>query len=111
WLSSPSELSNGAKISELECAGSADNRRTRLPLLAAANASADAHVVLPTPPFPPKKRILFLRRSNMVSNREGRPAGNDPCPFVDARGEILRGSTDRFRASKSSQDSAARKDP
>src|SRR5207247_3845045 len=38
-----------------ECAGSVDTTSTRPPLLATVTARAAAHVVLPTPPLPPKK--------------------------------------------------------
>ena len=38
-----------------ECAGSVDTMSTRAPAAPADTARAAAHVVLPTPPFPPKK--------------------------------------------------------
>ena len=41
-------------MSEVECAGSVDTSSTRLPSRLAASAVADAQVVLPTPPLPPK---------------------------------------------------------
>src|SRR5262245_13463025 len=44
-----------SKMSEVECAGSVDTRSTRRPIRLAASAVAASHVVLPTPPFPPKK--------------------------------------------------------
>src|SRR6188768_1119973 len=49
-------------MSEVECAGSVDTSNTRLPAWLAASAIADAHVVLPTPPLPPKNRTRFSSR-------------------------------------------------
>ena len=43
-----------SKMSEVECAGSVDTSRTRLPRRLAASANAAEQVVLPTPPLPPK---------------------------------------------------------
>src|SRR5262249_51078359 len=48
--------------SEVECAGSVETRRTFLPARLPASAPAAAHVVLPTPPLPPKNRICRSRR-------------------------------------------------
>src|SRR5690349_24829596 len=99
-------------MSEVECAGSVEISRTFLPARLAANAIAEAHVVLPTPPLPPKNRIRFLRRSRMpFSNRAYCPSANDPFPSGDARYEILRGSTDTPRAGKDRRDSAVRRVP
>src|SRR5262245_23967883 len=44
------------RASPSECAGSVETTRTRLPERAAAAAHAAAHVVLPTPPFPPMNK-------------------------------------------------------
>src|SRR5712691_11252237 len=52
-------------MSEVECAGSVETSSTRFPSRVAASAMADAHVVLPTPPFPPKKRTRLRRSSRM----------------------------------------------
>ena len=44
-----------SKMSDVECAGSVDTAARCLPWRAAASANAAEHVVLPTPPLPPKK--------------------------------------------------------
>jgi hypothetical protein len=53
-------------MSDVECAGSVDTSSTRLPARLAASAIADAHVVLPTPPLPPKNST-FLSMSARIS--------------------------------------------
>ena len=52
-------------MSEVECAGSVDTRSTRFPRRLAESATAEAQVVLPTPPLPPKKRIFRSDSSRM----------------------------------------------
>src|SRR5688572_22347093 len=52
-------------MSDVECAGSVDTSSTRLPARLAASAIADAHVVLPTPPLPPKNRTRLFRRARI----------------------------------------------
>ena len=50
-----------SRISESECAGSVENKRMRSSCLACSSkhsAVAQATVVLPTPPLPPKKKNL-----------------------------------------------------
>jgi hypothetical protein len=57
------------KTSPSECAGSVETRRTRRAFArrgaggatADASAKAEAHVVLPTPPLPPKNTNLELK--------------------------------------------------
>src|SRR5215813_6497113 len=51
------------KTSEVEWAGSVDTSSTRRPPRLAVNAVAAAHVVLPTPPLPPKKSTCRRKRS------------------------------------------------
>src|SRR5881409_844936 len=61
-------------MSEVEWAGSVETSNTRRPARLAASAAAAAHVVLPTPPLPPKKRIW--RRSRSCTSAAGeRPQG------------------------------------
>src|SRR6478735_9683656 len=57
-----------SKISDVECAGSVDTSSTRLPAWLAASAIADADVVLPTPPLPPKNstRLSMSRVSAAI---------------------------------------------
>src|SRR5262245_34715218 len=57
-----------SKISEVECAGSVDTSRTRLPIRLAANAVADAHVGFPTPPFPPKNSTARSSRARIKAS-------------------------------------------
>src|SRR5215212_2536621 len=52
-------------MSEVECAGSVETSSTRFPLLLAARAIAEAHVVLPTPPLPPKNNTRFWINERM----------------------------------------------
>src|SRR5262245_4672077 len=52
-----------SKMSAVECAGSVDTSSTRRPRRLAASAVADAHVVLPTPPLPPKNSTCRSKRS------------------------------------------------
>src|SRR5207237_5656398 len=51
-----------SKMSDVECAGSGDTSSTRRPRRLAASAAAAAHVVLPTPPLPPKSRMRRCSR-------------------------------------------------
>src|SRR3990170_6341176 len=82
-----------SKMSEVECAGSVETRSTRLPCRLAASATAAAHVVLPTPPLPPKKRIL-RSKSWRIRSTAGQIAerrvleSHSPVPEVELVQEI-----------------------
>ena len=65
------------RLSESECAGSVEKRRTRAPAAAESSrssAAAAAVVVLPTPPLPPKKRYRAAGKSSGSSGFEGASA-------------------------------------
>jgi hypothetical protein len=63
-----------SNMSEVECAGSVETSSTRLPARLAASAIADAQVVLPTPPLPPKNKTRLSRRARIRVS---------PCSSVD----------------------------
>src|SRR3954468_23649173 len=58
-------------MSDVEWAGSVDTSNTRLPAWLAAIAIADAQVVLPTPPLPPKNRTRFSINARISTARQG----------------------------------------
>src|SRR5581483_3197370 len=65
-----------SSASPSECAGSVDTTSTRAPRSAAFSAYDAAHVVLPTPPLPPKKRKLLA--ALVVAAKGGLDAGELP---------------------------------
>src|SRR5262249_37646595 len=71
----------------VEWAGSVETSNTFFPSRLAARAMADAHVVLPTPPLPPKKRMRFLRRSRISTAghvaQRGVIHSHSPVPHVE----------------------------
>ena len=62
--------------SEVECAGSVETSSTRRPVRLAARATAAAHVVLPTPPLPPKNRMCRSSRCRSTSSSSWSRGGN-----------------------------------
>src|SRR5687768_9217759 len=86
------------RLSESECAGSVENSRIELcclRFLRRKRAVADAAVVLPTPPLPPKKRYRLtccVVRQSRLRHRQLRLQNSTTRPYEQSRGPWPRAS-------------------